>query len=261
MIDFKHARFESDIILVCVRWYLAYPLSYRNIEEMMEERGVDVDHSTLNRWVIKFTPHLETAFRRRKRPVGNSWRMDETYIKIKGQWKYLYRAVDKDSQTIDFLLTAHRNKKAALRFLKKAIRHHGVPDKMTIDKSGANRAAIEVYNAEQDSQIEIRQIKYLNNLVEQDHRTIKRITRPMLGFKSFRSASITLRGIVLMHMIKKSHRKLTRQSHILACALAGKANLIVSRDLDLLRLKSYEGIGMMSPIDFLHTLEGLKKAT
>ena len=119
MIDFKGHRVEKDIILLCVRWYLAYPLSYRNLEEMMEERGVQVDHSNIYRWVQKFTPKLEAAFRKgEKRLVGRSWRMDETYIKIKGQWKYLYRAVDKEGQTIDFLLTAHRDKKAAKRFFE-----------------------------------------------------------------------------------------------------------------------------------------------
>src|SRR5512135_1556597 len=204
MIDFKGHRFEKDIILLGVRWYLAYPLSYRNLEEMMAERGVEVDHSNLYRWVQKFTPQLEAAFRKgKKRPVGTSWRMDETYIKIKGQWRYLYRAIDRDGQTIDFLLTAHRDKKAARRFLKKAIRQHGLPAKVTIDKSGANTAAIEALQEETGQAIEIRQNKYLNNLVEQDHRSVKRLVRPMLGFKAFHSAKATLQGIELMHMIKK----------------------------------------------------------
>jgi putative transposase len=204
MINFKGHRFEKDLILPCVRWYLAYPLSYRNLEEMMTERGVEVDHSSIYRWVQKFTPKLEAAFRKeRKRPVSKSWRVDETYIKIKGQWRYLYRAVDRDGQTIDFLLTAHRDKKAALRFFRKAIRQHGLPDKVTIDKSGANTAAIEALQEESGYKIEIRQSKYLNNLIEQDHRAIKRIVRPMLGFKSFRTARTTLQGIELLHMIKK----------------------------------------------------------
>jgi len=204
MIDFKGHRFEKDIILLCVRWYLAYPLSYRNLEEMMEERGVQVDHSNVYRWVQKFTPQLEAAFRKgKKHPVGNSWRMDETYIKIKGQWKYLYRAVDKTGQTIDFLLTAHRDKKAARRFFKKAVRQHGLPAKVTIDKSGANTVAIEALIEETEATIEIRQRKYLNNGVEQDHRAVKRIVRPMLGFNAFRSARVTLQGIELLHMIKK----------------------------------------------------------
>jgi transposase-like protein len=129
--------------------------------------------------------------------------MDETYIKVKGEWKYLYRAVDKEGQSIDFLLTAHRDKKAALRFFKKAVRHHGLPEKITLDRSGANTAAIEALIEETGHEIEVRQNKYLNNLVEQAHRAVKRIVRAMLGFISFRTASITLRGIELVHMLKK----------------------------------------------------------
>ena len=155
------------------------------------------------RWVVKYSPLLEAAFHRRKRPVWVSWRMDETYIKVKGQWRYLYRAVDKQGQTIDFLLTEHREKEAALRFLKKAIRRHGVPEKITIDGSDTNEAAIKSYNEENGTNIIIRQVKYFNNIVEQDHRGVKRVIRPMLGFKSFEAAQDTLVGIELMHMIKK----------------------------------------------------------
>jgi putative transposase len=165
-ISFKGAHFPPDIILMGVRWYVAYPLSTRHVEELMEERGVKVDHSTINRWVIKYSPQLEEAFHRRKRPVWLSWRMDETYIKVKGQWRYLYRAVDKHGQTIDFLLTEHRDAEAALRFLKKAIRHNGVPETITIDGSDANEAAIKRYNEEYGTTIRIRQVKYLNNVVE-----------------------------------------------------------------------------------------------
>jgi putative transposase len=202
-VSFKGAHFPQDIILTAVRWYVAYPLSTRHVEELMRERGVPVDHSTVNRWVIKYSPQLEDAFHRRKQPVRVSWRMDETYIKIKGAWRYLYRAVDKQGQTIDFLLTEHRDQEAALRFLQKAIRRNGVPEKITIDGSDANEAAIKRYNEAHGTAIEIRRIKYLNNLVEQDHRAVKRITRLMLGFKSFAAAHNTLVGIELMHMIKK----------------------------------------------------------
>src|SRR5713226_13825 len=201
-ISFKGAHFPQEIILMGVRWYLAYPLSYRHVEELMEERGVRLDHATLQRWVVKYSPQLEEAFHRRKRPVWVSWRMDETYIKIKGQWYSLSRAVDKTGQTIDFLLTEHRDEHAAKRFLTKAIRRHGVPEKITIDGSAANEAAIKSHNEEHGTAIAIRQIKYLNNIVEQDHRGVKRVTRPMLGFKSFVAAQDTLVGIELMHMIK-----------------------------------------------------------
>jgi len=129
--------------------------------------------------------------------------MDETYIKVKGQWRYLYRAVDKTGQTIDFLLTEHRDEQAAKRFLTKAIRRHGVPEKITIDGSTANEAAIKSYNEEYGTNIIIQQVKYLNNIVEQDHRGVKRVTRPMLGFKSFAAAQDTLVEIELRHMLKK----------------------------------------------------------
>ena len=203
MIEFKGSHFEREVILWGVRWYVAYPISYRQLEEMMQERGVEVDHATLNCWVLKYVPLLEQQFRARKCPVGSSWRLDETYVRIKGAWKYLYRAVDKAGATVDFLLTAKRDRKAALRFLCKAIGQNGMPEKITIDKSGANTAAIESYNKDHDADIEIRQVKYLNNIVEQDHRAVKRLVRPMLGFKSFRSAHVTLTGIELMHMIQK----------------------------------------------------------
>src|SRR6202451_4017437 len=180
MIEFKGSHFEREVILWGVRWYVAYPISYRQLEEMMQERGVEVDHSTLNRWVVKYIPLLDEQFRERKRPVGSSWRMDETYVRIKGVWKYLYRAVDKAGATVDFLLTAKRDRKAALRFLRKAIGHNGTPEKITIDKSGANTAAIVSYNVDHDTDVEIRQVKYLNNIVEQDHRAIKRMVKAML---------------------------------------------------------------------------------
>ena len=203
MRDIKRMRFPIDVILVCIRWYAAYPLSYRHLEEMMEERGVCVDHSSINRWAIRFLPFLEHVFRKHKRPVGVSWRMDETYIKVKGVWKYLYRAVDKEGKTVDFLLTAKRDKAAAKRFFGKALRDSDVPEKVTMDKSGANKAAIAEINASKNIPIVVRQVKYLNNIVEQDHRAIKRVTKPMLSFQSFRSARNVLAGIELMHMIRK----------------------------------------------------------
>jgi putative transposase len=170
---------------------------------MMQERGVVVDHSSINRSAIRFLPLLEKAFRKHKHAVGKSWRMDETYIKVKGVWKYLYRAVDKQGKTIDFLLTAKRDASAARRFFDKAMRYSEIPGTVTMDKSGANKAALDQLKMEQDIPIAIRQVKYLNNIVEQDHRAIKRVTRPMLGFKSFRAAQAILAGIELMHMIRK----------------------------------------------------------
>lgn len=189
-------------------------MSYRDIEELMLERGVEVDHSTLNRWVIHYAPLLENKFSKNyKRKVGNSWRMDETYIKVKGVWHYLYRAVDKDGDTVDFMLSKNRNLAAAKAFFDKAICTNGLPEKVTIDKSGANKAGLDAINLQLIilallrytlMQINIRQIKYLNNIVEQDHRGIKRIVNPMMGFKSFYSAQATIAGIELYRMLKKS---------------------------------------------------------
>ena len=199
----KRLHYPLDVMLTCVRWYVAYPLSLRHIEEMMQERGVFVDHSIVHRWAMKVVPVLACIFRKRKRTVGSSWRMDETYIKVAGQWKYLYRAADKSGGTVGFLLTARRDKAAARRFLERAIGLHDVPQKITIDKSGTNTAAIVSVNEDAGLVIELRQSKYLNNMVEQDHRAIKRIVRPMMGFKSFASARVIIAGIETMHMIKK----------------------------------------------------------
>ena len=138
----KRLHFPLEVMLVRVRWYAAYPLSLRNLEEMMAERAVVVDHATVHRWALKMLPVLAAVFRARKRSVGSSWRVDETYIKVGGQWKYLYRAVDRLGQTVDFLLTAHRDVAAARRFFERAIDRHDVPEKITIDKSGANTAAV-----------------------------------------------------------------------------------------------------------------------
>lgn len=212
-ISFKWRHFEKDLILLVLRWYLSYSLSYRDIEEMMLERGIHVDHSTINRWVIHYSPLLEDAFRKKfKRQTGISWRMDETYIKVKGTWNYLYRAVDKEGDTIDFMLSKKRDESAAKGFFTKSIGSSGIPEKVTIDKSGANLAGLNAINFQiailtllgfSVMKIQIRQIKYLNNIIEQDHRGIKKITNPMMGFKAFQSAGATLAGIELCRMLKK----------------------------------------------------------
>jgi len=193
-----------------VRWYVAYALSYRDIKELMAERGVAVDHSTLNRWVVKYSPKLEAEFsRHHKRQVGRSWRMDETYLKIKGQWYYLYRAVDKLGETIDFVLSKNRDECSAKRFFNKAIVYSGSPEEVTIDKSGSNNTALKSINKNLsvEDKIEIRQVKYLNNIVESDHRFIKRLIKPMMGFKAFHSANATRMGIELHHMLRKGQHK------------------------------------------------------
>ena len=198
----QRLRHPLEVMSVCVRWYAAYPLSFRNIEEMMAERGVFVDYSTLHRWSMKMLPVLAAAFCRRKRPVGRSWRMDEIYVEVGGQWRYLYRAVDRDGDTIDFLLRAKRDHAAARAFFERAIDRHGVPEKIIIDKSGSDTAAIVSLQADSGLPIEMRQSKYLNNIVEQDHRGVRRITRPMLGFKTFHCARILIAGIETMHMVR-----------------------------------------------------------
>ena len=143
MISFKWRHFKKDIILMLVRWYLAYSLSYRDVEELALERGLKVDHSTINCWVIEYAPQLEETFRKRyKRPVGISWRMDETYIKVKGQWVYLYRAVDKEGKMVDFLLSEKRDEPAARAFLEKAIGSNGLPEKVTMDKKACRYLVI-----------------------------------------------------------------------------------------------------------------------
>ena len=158
---------------------------------------------SIDRWAIRFLPLLEKVFRKHKCPVGSSLRVDETYILVKGVWKYLYRAVDKAGKTIDFLLTAKRDKKAAMRFFEKAMQANGIPEKVTMDKSGANKSAIDQISEDKDIANDVRQNKYLNNIVEQDHRAVNRKTRPMLGFKSFNAAASVLAGIELVHMIHK----------------------------------------------------------
>jgi len=199
----KRLHYPLEVMLTCVRWYAAYPLSLRQLEEMMAERGVFVDHATVHRWALKMLPVLAAVFRGRKRPVGSSWRVDETYIKVGGEWKYLYRAVDRLGQTVDFLLTARRDVAAARRFFERAVDLHDLPQKVTIDKSGANAAAVQTLSADSGVPVKLRRSKYLNNLVEQDHRAIKRRVRPMLGFKSFWSARRLIAGIETMHMISK----------------------------------------------------------
>jgi len=208
MISFKGAHFPKDIILYAVFFYVRYSVSYRDLEEIMEERGVKVDHATLNRWVIDYSPFIAAEAKKRKRTVVTSWRMDETYIKVKGQWTYLYRAVDKSGDTVDFMLSEQRDEMAATAFFKQAINNNGFPHKVVMDKSGANYAGIENINmllmlAGLISFVEILQVKYLNNLIEQDHRFIKKITKSMMGFNAFHSAKATIDGIETAHMIRK----------------------------------------------------------
>ena len=202
---FKGFCSSPEIIMLFVYMKCRFSLSYREVEEMAITRGVFIDHATLQRWVMKFVRLIEIQVRKRKKPVGKSWRMDETYIKVNGIWMYLYRAIDSAGDTVDFLLRKHRDGAAAKAFFRKAFKENCYPQKVTIDKSGRNITALNSVNTElpENPQIEVRQIKYLNNLIEPDHRFIKKRTRPMLGFKSFRSAKITITGIECIRIIQK----------------------------------------------------------
>ena len=181
----------------------------------MRERGIEVDHSTLNRWVLKYGPELEKRIRPHLQATNDSWRIDETYIKVKGVWKYLYRAVDSSGNTLDFMLSAKRDGKAAARFFRKVLKaqHTKTPRVITVDKNAAYPVAIDALKADEtiEKETELRQSKYLNNVVEQDHRNIKRIVKPMMGFKSFNSARRTLSGIEAMNMIRKGQVKGVKQ--------------------------------------------------
>ncbi|NVO58250.1 IS6 family transposase [Rhodobacteraceae bacterium B1Z28] len=196
------------MILFAVYFYVRYGVSYRDLEEIMAERGVTVDHATLNRWVVEYSPATARVAQKRKANTAESWRMDETYVKVRGEWVYLYRAVDRDGQTLDFMLSAKRDTVAAKKFFANALYHNGIPKRITIDKSRSNAAGIKEVNKifkwlQIPVKIDTIKSKYLNNIVEQDHRFINRRTRSMLGFKSFVSAAATLAGIEAANMIRK----------------------------------------------------------
>jgi transposase-like protein len=212
---FKGRQFDRSVILLCMRWYLAYNLSLRNLEEMMVERGISVDHATIGRWVVRYSPELLEWFNRRKRSVGRKWHVDETYIKVRGCWMYLYRAIDSNGDTVEFWFSERRNL-AAKRFLSKALKRHGRPERIVIDGSPTNHEAImscdatsrlEDRSRRELKPIRIRQSRYLNNRIEQDHRVVKRRVRPMLGFKSVNSARAIIGGIEMIHMMRKGQAK------------------------------------------------------
>jgi transposase, IS6 family len=205
--SFKWRHFEAEIILLCVRWYLRYALSYRDLEEMMRERGLQVDHTTIYRWVQHYAPELDRRCRRHLKATTDSWRVDETYVKVKGVWMYLYRAVDSAGNTLEFLLSPTRDAAAAKRFFQKTLRatHTVAPRVITVDKNAAYPKALNDLKSEGTvpHPCELRQVKYLNNLIEQDHRFIKRLTKPGLGFFSLETAWRTLQGYESMHMLRK----------------------------------------------------------
>ncbi|MED1047633.1 IS6 family transposase [Bacillus mycoides] len=213
---FKWKHYQPDIILLTVRWYLRYNLSFRDLVEMMGERGLIIAHTTIMRWVHQYGPELNQRIRKYLKQTNDSWRVDETYVKVKGQWMYLYRAVDSEGDTFDFYLSQTRNHKAAKRFFNKALRsfHVSNPRVITVDKNPSYSMAIAKLKKEKKipNDIPIRQVKYLNNIVEQDHRFIKKCVHSMLGFKSFKTTIFILSGIEAMHMMKKGQIDLQNQS-------------------------------------------------
>ena len=203
---FEGRHFDREVIVLCVRWYLRFKLSYRDLVGMMAGRGLPMVHTAIMRWVHRYAPEFERRWNRFARPTGPSWRVDETYIKVRGEWVYLYRAVDHEGNTVDFRLSARRDVIAAKAFFRKAMKSQGpAPGTVTLDGSAASHRAVREMKA--DGQLpralKVRSSKYLNNLIEQDHRGVKSRTGPMLGFKGFGTAAITIAGIELSRRIHK----------------------------------------------------------
>jgi transposase, IS6 family len=206
---FKRRRFPVEIILLCVRWYCKYGISYRDLAEMMSERGVEVDPSTIFRWVQRYAPELEKRVRRYQGHRSGSWRVDETYVRVGGHWKYLFRAVDKHGQLIDFMLSDRRNTSAAYRFLRKALKTMDdcPPSSITTDKLASYPKAIRRLQREGHlaHHVEHRRSKYLNNIIEADHGALKRVIRPTRGFQRMKTAYATIKGFEVMRMIRRGH--------------------------------------------------------
>ena len=207
---FKGRHFDQEIVILCVRWYLSFKLSFRDLVAMMCERGLSIAHTTILRWVQHYAPEFVKRWNRFARAVGGSWRMDETYVKVRGEWKYLYRAVDKVGKTVEFHLSQRRDVNAAKAFLRKAIRNERIPAKITLDAYAASHRAVADLkdSGELPKRVQVRTSKYLNNRIEQDHRRIKQRLRPMLGLKSFRTAAVIIGGVELAEKIKKEQFKI-----------------------------------------------------
>jgi transposase-like protein len=210
---FNGRHFDREVVVPCVRWYLRFKLSYRDLVEMMAERDLSLAHTTIMRWVHHYAPEFERRWNRFARPVGSSWRVDETYVKIRGEWVYLYRAVDSAGGTVDFRLSGKRDVGAATAFFRQAIKSQGsTPRTITLDGYAASHRAVREMKS--DGQLSadtrVRSSQYLNNLIEEDHRGMKLRIGPMLGFKWFTTAAIVIAGIKLLRRIHKGQFNLTR---------------------------------------------------
>ena len=216
--------------MLCVRWYLSFKLSSRDLVQMMTERGIVVAHTTILRWVQRYVPEFEKRWSRYARPMNGSWRCDDTYVKVKGRWTYLYRAVDKYGRTVDFLLSERRDVAAAKRFFRQAMKNNGTPRVITLDAYAASHRAVRELESEgsMPRRVRIRSSKYLNNVVEQDHRRVKQRIAPMLGFKRFDTATITISGIELAEKIKKAQFKIGKLATRSAAAPAIWAAVLAS---------------------------------
>jgi transposase, IS6 family len=217
---FKWRHFEADIILCAVRWYLRYALSYRDVEDLLRERGVTIDHTTVFRWVQRYAPELDKRCRPQLKSTNDSYRVDETYIKINKQWHYLYRAVDSTGATLDFMLSATRDADAAEQFFRKVLdaSHTTLPRVITVDRNAAYPPAFDALQHDNTlpEACRLRQCKYLNNVVEQDHRFIKRRVNPGLGFSAFSTAQRTIQGYEAMHMLRKGQLEGIAKGNVLA---------------------------------------------
>jgi len=210
---FEGRHFDQEVIVLCVRWYLRFKLSFRDLVEMMAERGLPMAHTTIMRWVHHYAREFERRWNRFARPTGQSWRVDETYVKVRGKWVYLYRAVDREGQTVDFRLSTRRDVGAAKSFFLKAIKsQRSAPRTITLDGYAASHRAVREMKTDGEipESTKVRSSKYLNNLIEQDHRGVKSRIGPMLGFKKFRAAAITIAGIELLRRIHKDQFNLGR---------------------------------------------------
>jgi transposase-like protein len=220
---YRGCRFSAETIETCVRWYMTYRLSYRDLVAMMAERGIVVSHTTIMRWVLRYVPEYERRWARFARSPGSSWRMDETAVAVRGGRHYLYRAVDRHGKSVASLLCNDRSMEAAQAFFRTAVSQDGVPwpEKINVDGNSATHRALRLLGDEDArwKSVDVRARRYLNNVVEQDHRAIKQRCAPMLGLKSLRSAAITLAGIELAHRIRKQQYSLPLNMHGAACSL------------------------------------------